>query len=468
MNQTLVLLVVGLTPELLGEQTPHLNRLIRRGGMRALATVTPAVTCTVQSTFTTGALPAVHGCVANGWYVRELGDILFWHQSNRLVEAEKVWETAKRRDASFTCAKLFWWYNMYAAVDWSVTPRPQYLADGRKLPDIYTDPPELREELAGRLGTFPLFQFWGPGSGLASSEWITRCALHVLERRQPTLTLVYLPHLDYGLQKLGPADPAIRAEVRAVDTLCGELIDSAERRGTRIIVLSEYGITAVTGPIYPNRALREAGLLRLRVERETELLDAGASEAFAVCDHQIAHIYVRRRENVAAVKRLLESLDGVERVLDGEGKRAYGLDHPRSGDLVAISLADRWFAYYHWLDDARAMDFARTVEIHRKPGFDPVELFLDPSIRLPRLTIGSKLARRKLGFRTLVDVIPLDATLVKGSHGRVTSSPEAGPLFISSEPQLLPAEAVAATQVRELILDHVFVRSGAGNVALQA
>lgn len=452
---------------MLGDDTPHINRLIRRGGVRPLQTVTPAVTCSVQSTFTTGTLPAAHGCVANGWYVRELGDILFWHQSDRLVRGEKIWEAGKRQDPAFTCAKLFWWYNMYSAVDWSVTPRPQYLADGRKLPDIYTDPPQLREELSSRLGAFPLFQFWGPAAGLASSEWIARCALHVMESRRPTLTLVYLPHLDYGLQKIGPANPAIRREVSAVDTLCGELIERAERDGTRVVILSEYGITAVTGPIFPNRALREAGLLRLRVERDTELLDAGASEAFALCDHQIAHVYVQRPGNIAPVKRLLESLEGVERVLDAEGKHAFGLEHPRSGDLVAIARADRWFAYYHWLDDARAMDFARTVEIHRKPGYDPVELFLDPAIRLPKLAIGGRLARRALGFRALMDVIPLDATLVRGSHGRLTTAPEAGPLFASSEAQLLPQGPVAATRVKELILNHVFARSGAGHVALQ-
>jgi predicted AlkP superfamily pyrophosphatase or phosphodiesterase len=466
LNRTLVLLVVGLTPRLVGENTPNINRVISRGGIRPLQTVTPAVTCTVQSTFTTGTPPGAHGCIANGWYVRELGDILFWHQSDRLVQGEKIWEAGKRRDSGFTCAKLFWWYNMYSAADWSVTPRPQYLADGRKLPDIYTDPPELRDELSARLGTFPLFQFWGPGAGLASSDWIARCALEVMDRRQPTLTLVYLPHLDYGLQKLGPGDAAIGGEVRAVDALCGELIEQADRAGMRIVILSEYGVTQVTGPVYPNRALREAGLLRLRVERETELLDAGASEAFALCDHQIAHVYVRNPANVGPVRRLLEALDGVERVLDAEGKRDCGLDHPRSGDLVAIARADRWFCYYHWLDDARAMDFARTVEIHRKPGYDPAELFFDPALRLPKLAVGWRLARRALGFRALMDVIPLDATLVKGSHGRITSAPEAGPLFASSEAQLLPAGPVAATQVKELILEHVFARSGAGHVAL--
>jgi predicted AlkP superfamily pyrophosphatase or phosphodiesterase len=456
MHRTVVILIVGLTPALIGANTPNLRRLADRGGARPLRTVTPAVTCTVQSTFVTGTLPAEHGCVANGWYFRDLAEIWLWRQSNRLVGGEKLWETARRRDPAFTCAKLFWWYNMYSSADWSVTPRPMYPADGRKLPDIYAEPPELRDELNGRLGTFPLFRFWGPAADLVSSRWIADAARHVRATRDPTLTLVYLPHLDYALQKYGPRHPAIAAELGAVDALCGELIEQAEKDGARVIVLSEYGITEVSGAVFINRALREAGLIRVREELGRELLDAGASTAFALADHQVAHIYVRQPQALAEVKALVERLPGVETVLDAEGKRAYGLDHPRSGELVAISRADRWFAYYYWLDDARAPDFARTVEIHRKPGYDPVELFLDPALRLPKLSIGWRLAKKALGFRTLMDVIPLDAGLVRGSHGRVTDRAEEGPVFITSVPELLPSGAVAATAVKDLVLDHVF------------
>jgi hypothetical protein len=156
------------------------------------------------------------------------------------------------------------------------------------------------------------------------------------------------------------------------------------------------------------------------------------------------------------VKQLLEALPGIERVLDGDARRAAGLDHPRAGELVCVSAADRWFSYYYWTDDDRAPDFARTVEIHRKPGYDPVELFLDPALVAPRVTVAWKLARRALGFRTLLDVIPLDASLVKGSHGRLTDSPEHGPVLISSEPALVPDGAIAATAVKQLVLDHVF------------
>jgi predicted AlkP superfamily pyrophosphatase or phosphodiesterase len=237
--------------------------------------------------------------------------------------------------------------------------------------------------------------------------------------------------------------------------VCGELIDHVQRDGARVIVLSEYAITDVSGPVHINRVLREAKLLAVRSELGHDVIDPGASAAFAVADHQVAHVYVQRAEMVAEVKHLLESVPGVDAVLDGDGKRRIGLDHPRAGELVAIAAADRWFTYYYWLDDALAPDYARTVDIHRKPGYDPVELFLDPALRAPKLKIGAKLLRKALGFRYLMDVIPLDATLVRGSHGRVFDD-DRRPVFISSEPALVNTEAVDATEVKPLILDHVF------------
>jgi len=456
MHRTLVLNVVGLSAELLGDATPHLKALAHDGAARTLRTILPAVTCSVQSTFTTGLMPAGHGCVANGWYFRELSEVWFWRQSNRLVAGEKIWEAASRRDPSFTCAKLFWWYNMYSSCAYAVTPRPLYPADGRKIPDIYTEPPELRAELKAELGPFPLFNFWGPTADIVSSRWIAGCARHVFDTRSPTLTMVYLPHLDYNLQRLGPRHPGLREDLLAIDAICGELIAQARGQGARVIVLSEYGMTEVSGAVHINRALREAGMLRVREELGLELLDVGASEAFAVADHQVAHVYVRRPEAVATVARLLEELPGVEEVLDEKGKRANGLDHPRSGELVAVSAADRWFTYYYWLDDRRAPDFARTVDIHRKPGYDPVELFLDPALRAPKLKIGWTLLRKSLGFRYLMDVIPLDPSLVRGSHGRVTEDPSSSPVLISSEASLLPEGEVHATHVKDLILEHIF------------
>ncbi|MCT4370486.1 alkaline phosphatase family protein [Yangia mangrovi] len=460
MTPTLVILVVGLTPKLVGQFTPNIAALAARGALRPLETVTPAVTCTVQATLATGLPPSGHGAVANGWYFRDLKEVLLWRQPNSLLEGEKIWDAGKARDASFTCAKMFWWYNMYSTADYSATPRPMYPADGRKIPDHYAHPPELHDELDAKLGRFPLFTFWGPTASINSSAWITDATLHVMETRQPTLTLTYLPHLDYDLQKFGPdlQHPEVQQSLRDIDALVGKLVAAADAEGRRVLVVSEYGITPVTDAIHINRALREAGLIAVRPEEHgREILDAGASAAFAMSDHQLAHVYVNDLSRLSEVKALVEGLDGVEAVWDEEGKRANGLDHPRSGELVAISKPDRWFSYYYWLDEAKAPDFAPTVDIHRKPGYDPVELFLDPDLRSPKLAAGWKLAKRKLGFRQMLDLIsPSRTDLVRGSHGRLTDDPGDGPLVISSEAGLLPEGPVRAVDFKALTLSHVF------------
>ena len=456
MQRTLVLNVVGLSPGLLGPHTPHLSALAAAGKSLPLRPITPALTCSVQSTYVTGSLPSGHGIVANGWYFRDLSEVWLWRQSNHLVAGEKIWDAAKKRDPSFRCAKMFWWYNMYSTADYSVTPRPMYPADGRKLPDIYADPSELRDVLNQKLGQFPLFNFWGPNANIASSRWIAQAARYVHDTQQPTLNLVYLPHLDYALQKLGPNHPDIPKHLREIDAVSGELIEHVRKSGTRVIVLSEYGITPVTDGVHINRALRRAGLIRVREEQGLELLDPGACEAFAVSDHQIAHVYVRNRERIGDVRALLEKLEGVDLVLDEDGKQKFGLAHPRSGELVALSKPDRWFTYYYWLDDDRAPDFARCVEIHRKPGYDPVELFFDPKYKFPKVHAAYRVAKKLAGFRMLMDLIPLDASLVRGSHGRVLDNPRDGAVFITTEPELVRGEMVQAVDVKQLILDHVF------------
>ena len=456
MHKTAVLLVVGLTPDLIGENTPNISSLITQGALYPLDTITPAVTCSVQATFMTGLLPSDHGCVANGWYFRDLSEVWLWRQSDRLVGGEKIWDAARAKDPAFTSAKMFWWYNMYSSADYAVTPRPMYPADGRKLPDIWTSPVDLRDRLNEKLGTFPLFNFWGPTADIVSSRWIADATSYVSEKHDPTLTLVYLPHLDYCLQKLGPDHTDIGDELQQVDALCGELIDRFLGQGQRVIVLSEYGITKVSGPVHINRALRQVGMIAVRNELGREMFDAGASKAFAVADHQIAHVYVKNSGMIREVKSMLQSVDGIETVLEGEEKKAFGLDHANSGELVGISEADRWFTYYYWLDDNVAPDYARCVDIHRKPGYDPVELFLDPGIKFPKFKVGTKLARKMLGFRYLMDVIPLDASLVKGSHGRITDDANKGPVFITSEPGLMNDGQISATDVKNTILDHIF------------
>jgi predicted AlkP superfamily pyrophosphatase or phosphodiesterase len=457
MKRTVVLDVVGLTPSLLGNDTPHLSAFARRaGGARELRPPLPAVTCSVQASMLTGSTPRDHGIVGNGWYFRDLAEVWLWRQSNHLVSGEEVWETGRKRDDAFRCAKLFWWFNMYSSADLSVTPRPIYAADGLKMPDIYSDPPALRDELTRRFGPFPLFDFWGPRAGIRSSAWIGKCARYVFDEHAMTLTLVYLPHLDYDLQRFGPHDPRTRAALRAIDDVCGELIEHVERAGARVIVLSEYGITPVTKPVHVNRTLRDFGLLRVREELGTEKLDAGASDAFAVSDHQVAHVYVKDRKRIPEVRSLLERMDGVDRVLGEDDKRTAGLDHDRAGELVLVAKADAWFTYYFWLDDERAPDYARTVDIHRKPGYDPAELFVDPSLRFPSLRVGMRLAQKALGMRYLMDVVPLDASLVRGSHGRLPDDPRDGPLLMSNAEALVPEKPLEATDVKGIVLDHVF------------
>jgi predicted AlkP superfamily pyrophosphatase or phosphodiesterase len=456
MHRTAVINVVGLTEGLL-RFAPNLAAWTKGGTLLKIQSAFPAVTCTAQADYVTGRYPETHGVVGNGWYARDDCEIRFWRQSNRLVQAPKIWDEARARDASFTCANLFWWFNMYATVDYSVTPRPMYPADGRKIPDVYTSPPALRDELQSRFGTFPLFNFWGPRASVASSRWIAQSAEYVDGKFAPTLTLVYVPHLDYDLQRFGPGARETEEAARQMDEVVGDLIKSYESSGVRVILLSEYGLHDVSVPIHINRRLRSRNLIAVRTEMGRELLDAGASAAFAVADHQVAHVYVNDERRLHEVRELLESTPGIAAILDASGKRTYHIDHNRSGELIAIAEPNAWFTYYYWLDDRHAPDFARTVEIHRKPGYDPVELFLDPAIRVPAVSVGWKLVRRHLGFRTLLDVIPLDATLVRGSHGRRTDAadPDA-PVFFSKVRGLLPAPPVASIDVHALILRHLF------------
>ena len=451
MHPTLLINAVGLTPAMIGEDTPHLRALARDGAMAPVRAITPALTCSAQATYLTGLMPRDHGVVGNGWYFRDLAQVMFWKQSHALMSGERVWDRARKTDPSLTVANMFWWFNMYSAATWSVTPRPLYPADGRKIPDVYSEPADLKARLVAELGPFPFFSFWGPKSDIKSSEWIAEAAIRVDTWHSPTLLLAYLPHLDYNFQRLGPNDPKVRDDVRALDRVCGRLIEHGRAGGRRILVVSEYGLTEVTGAVHINRALREAGWLSVRDELGLDAIDPGASEAFAVADHQIAHVHVRNPARVNDVRAMLSRVPGVEAVLDRNEQRAIGLDLPRSGELVAISAANRWFTYYFWLDDNRAPDYARTVDIHRKPGYDPLELFVDPAITLPAAKVAWTLARKALGFRYLMEVIPLDASLIRGSHGRPTDRLDDGPIVMSSERDLVGG-VVEPTAVRDLIL----------------
>ena len=451
--------VAGLTPGHIGPRTPRIDEVAGQGVVAPLQGVTPGVTCPAQATILTGELPSSHGVVGNGWLYRDTAEVRFWQQSNRLIQGETLYAAARRiarqREEGFTSAKLFWWFNQGAPVDYSVTPKPHYGADGSKVFGIQGNPPELATGLEKRLGPFPFHTFWGPMAGLASSEWIAGAAADVIRTYHPTLTLVYLPHLDYDLQRYGPRSSATSDQVREVDQCVGRVTAAAKEAGAEVVILSEYGILPVSRYALPNRALREAGWLSVRDGPFGEMLDTFDSEAFAVTDHQAAHVYVREEAYLPKVADRLGSLPGVARVLDEAGKREVGLHHPRSGELVLLAEPDAWFAYPYWLDDGRAPDFARTVDIHRKPGYDPCELFFDPGLGRPKLQVARRLLKKKLGFRTLMDVIPLDPSLVGGSHGVPPKSDRDGPVFIASRagPDGPPREMTA---VKEWVLSLLF------------
>ncbi len=449
-NKLLVIDGVSLEKRHLESRAPHLSRLAREGFSAELIPTFPAVTCSVQSSMLTGRPPADHGIVGNGWYFRDLAEVWLWRQSNHLVQGEKIWERLRKRHEGFTVAKLFWWYNMYSTADWSVTVRPHYPCDGRKIPGIYTQPSSLEKRLESRLGRFPLFHFWGPTAGIISTRWIVDCTVEVLRDCGPDLALVYLPHVDYDFQRFGPHSRQAGGAVEELDREAGRLIAFARSRGYEILFVSEYAMTEVTDAVMINAILRRGGYLKVRESLVGELLDCGASRAFAVADHQVAHVYIRDPSDVEPVRLLLEAADGVAEVLDAGGKRRRGVDHERSGELVALSAPDRWFAYPWWLEPDRAPDFARTVDIHRKPGYDPVELFFDPAKPLPGLRAAWKLLLKTLGFRTVFNLISLDTSLVRGSHGLVLEEGGPLPLIVGSK-NSLRQDRVHASEVFGLI-----------------
>jgi predicted AlkP superfamily pyrophosphatase or phosphodiesterase len=440
---------VGLTSRLL-PLAPHLSQLAKHGWSVSLREVLPAVTCTAQATLLTGATPDRHGIVGNGWLFRETGEVRFWQQSNRLLQTEPLYRTAQHSAArlgrAFRCAQLFWWFNQGAAVDISVTPKPWYGADGNKVFGITGTPEGLCERLQTQLGDFPFHTFWGPMAGLPCTQWIGRCAANVMLTDRPDLTLVYMPHLDYDPQRFGPAGCDMKQLVGQLDEACAPILDAARTIGARVWVVSEYGHVDVQRPVLLNVALRQAGLLTVRPGPFGETLDTFTSRAFAVCDHQVAHVYVQDLADVERVRDALAGVAGLARLLVGDERAEIGMRHDRAGELVALAEPDAWFAYPYWLDDRRAPDFARTVDIHRKPGYDPCELFFDPRLLWPQGRALYRLLQKKLGLRTLFDVVPLDPKLVRGSHGLAAIDPMDRPLLIGdgSPPTLgeLPMTAV--------------------------
>ena len=448
---------VGLTPRLL-EHAPRLKALAAAGWAMPVRDVVPSVTMSAQATILTGAHVDRHGIVGNGWLFRNTNEVRFWQQSNSLLQVEPLYATARKRAADrkrkFKCAKLFWWFNQGADVDISVTPKPHYGVDGNKVFGISGNPEFFATTLEDRLGKFPFHTFWGPKAGLPCTQWIARAAAETVTVELPDLTLVYLPHLDYDPQRFGPSGCDMPKLVRQLDDACAPLLDAAKNAGADVWVVSEYGHCDVGTPVYLNRALRDADYVSVRHGPFGEQLETFQSRAFAVVDHQLAHVYVRRPQDVKPVRELIEGLSGVARVFEGEERADIHLNHTRAGDLVVLAQRDTWFAYPFWQDDHRAPDYARAVAIHHKPGYDPAELFFDPKLAFPMARMARKLIQKKLGFRTIFDVVPLDASIVRGSHGLLADDPQDGPLLIANGPEprgnLLPM-----TAIRDLLLERM-------------
>lgn len=460
MQRTAILNVVGLTPRLICDASPKIRAFMERNRIARVQPLLPAVTCSMQSTYLTGWLPRDHGIVGNGWYDREYAEHRFWKQSNQLVSGEKLWEALRRQDPEFTCAKLFWWFNMYSSADYAITPRPLYPADGRKVFDIHTTPMGMRGRIKKDLGEFPFPHFWGPGSNIKSSEWIADAAKWTEEKHWPSLSLVYLPHLDYDLQRYGADMEKIAPAITEIDNAVGDLIGFYEKRNIKVILISEYGITSVDRPVHLNRIFREKGWITVKDELGRETLELGSCKVFAIADHQLAHIYVQDPELIPQVTEVLQNTPGVQQVLSKQEKFFAGLDNARSGDLVAVSDFRSWFTYYYWLDDKLAPDFARCVDIHRKCGYDPVELFLDPKIKYPKLKVAGKLLKKMLGMRMMMDLIPLDASLVKGSHGRIPDDTLDWPILIGDLPHIPRSGTLAAHEVCNHLFEHCSRGSG--------
>lgn len=452
MQPLVILNTVGLTSRLL-PLAPRLHALAQAQWSRPLGEVLPAVTCTAQASMLTGKLPQEHGIVGNGWLYRDTMEVRFWQQSNRLIQAAPVYATLRER--GIRTAKLFWWFNQGAAVDLAVTPKPHYGSDGSKAFDIQTYPEPWAAKLTSKLGDFPFPSFWGPMAGLPCTRWIGQFAAEVLNdgAGPPGLTLVYLPHLDYEPQRVGPAKCDWKKLVGELDDACAPVMDAASKIGAAVWLVNEYTHVQTDLPIFINRALRQAGLLSARDGPFGEQLETYASAAFAVCDHQVAHVYLSDPSHLIRTCSTLKQLAGVDRIYAGDERAEIGLNHPRAGDLVVLAKPNAWFAYPFWLDDRKAPDYARTVDIHRKPGYDPCELFFDPKLLAPKARAFAKVLLKKMGLRTLVDVIPLDASLVKGSHGLAMTDPLDKPVMIGTGPQ--PAEAIVPqTALRDLILRH--------------
>ena len=414
---------------------PNLARLAIGGGYASLLPSFPAVTCPVQANMTTGKRPREHGVVANGFYWRDQRRVEMWTAWNDCILQPQIWDILHDRERSITSAAWFPLHSKGSGADYICTPAPVHNADGSESPWCFTRPDTLYDELQTKFGHFPLHHFWGPIAGIQSSAWIVASAVYTAQKYRPNFFYIYLPHLDYAAQKAGPDSKAAKQALSELDAELEKLIaglNSAYGETPLWIVASEYAIVPVDDVVYPNRILREAGLLKVSAAEDGELLDLAGSKAWALVDHQFSHVFVQDSDpkTVKRVSRLFDKQPGIAEVLSAESLGEYGLDHARSGDVVLVSEPNSWQAYYWWLEDANAPRFARSVDIHRKPGYDPVELFFD--------------ARSKS--------IPLNAKLVKGSHGAPVRTPAQRGVLLSSEPGIFTGGIVPDVDIAGIVL----------------
>lgn len=420
---------------------PNLRALAAGGGEAALVPSFPCVTCPVQANMTTGKRPAEHGVVANGFYYRDKHQVEMWTAWNECIQQPQIWDLLHRRDPAITSAVWFPLHSKGCGADYICTPAPIHNPDGSESLWCYTKPTELYGELRDQFGHFPLMNFWGPLANIKSTDWIAQSAIHAAKTHRPNFFYIYLPHLDYAAQRTGPDSSGARMAVEELDGVIGKLLagfheayagGSPGHSAPLWLVASEYTILPVDHVLYPNRMLREAKLLTVREEADAEQLDLVNSKAWALVDHQFSHVFVADGDTATMdqVAGLFHGQEGVAEVLVGDERARYGLNHPRSGEVIVVSMPNSWQAYYWWLDDARAPAFARTVDIHRKPGYDPVELHFDPATRS----------------------IPLDASLVKGSHGAPAVDESQRGIILSSAPDVLNGPSLADTDVCALVL----------------
>lgn len=415
---------------------PKLAALMAAGDRAALTASFPCVTWPVQANMLTGRLPASHGVIANGFYWRDRQQVEMWTAWNDKIETPQIWDRLHLQSPKLTSAVWFPMLSKGCGADYVCMPAPIQHPDGAEELWCYTQPRELYGELRDRFGHFPLQHFWGPIANIKSTEWIANSAVHVAARFRPNFFYLYLPQLEYAAQRTGPDSPPALAAVAELDAVIGTLADGFAAAYGDIkpvwIAASEYVITPVSHVAYPNRVLREAGLLAVRDAVDGEHLDLAASHAWALVDHQFSHVFVKDAD-AATQRRVVELFHGaagIAEILAGDDRARYALDHPRSGEVILVSEPHSWQAYYWWLDDQRAPGFARTVDIHRKPGYDPVELHVD----MPGRTI------------------PLDATRVKGSHGAPVHSDSQRGVIVASQSGVLTRPALADVDVFEVVL----------------